>query len=120
MKRIICMWALLTIALAYVGTAQDINGKWKGEMQTQNGPMDMTFNFKVNADSLTGSVESPMGEIPISNGKINGNKSFDVSFNEMTIKHECTIAADSIAMKVPGMGDGNAMELTLRRSKDTK
>ncbi|HLP16914.1 MAG TPA: hypothetical protein VK470_11680, partial [Bacteroidota bacterium] len=68
MKHIICVLALLVIGLAHVASAQDINGKWKGQMETPNGAMEMTFNFKVAADSLSGSVESPMGELPISNG----------------------------------------------------
>jgi hypothetical protein len=98
-----------------IGNAQDINGKWKGEMQSPNGAMELTFNFKVSGDSLNGSAVSPMGELPISNGKINGKTfSFDVSVNDFTMNHQCTFMVDSILMKVPGMG-GEEMAIILKR-----
>ncbi len=115
MVRSLCfvVVALLTASVAF---AQDINGKWKGQMQTPNGPMDLVFNFKANGDSLGGTVEGPMGEMPISKGKIDGKSfSFDVNAGEMTISHQCTAMGDSIAMKVPGMPGGEAMELMLKR-----
>ena len=99
-----CVVSLLVMS---IGHAQNINGKWKGEMQSPNGPMELTFNFKVSGDSLNGTVASPMGELPISNGKINGKTfSFDVNANEFTINHQCTVMSDSISMKVPGMPGG--------------
>ena len=99
-----------------IGFAQDINGKWKGQMESPNGPMDLVFNFKANGDSLSGTVESPMGELPISNGKINGNTfSFLVNVGEMSMSHQCTAMGDSISMKVPGMQGGEPMELMLKR-----
>ena len=117
-KIYICM--ILTFSLASISFAQDINGKWKGKMQGPNGDMEMVFNFKVNADSLTGTAESPMGSLPISNGKIKDKEfSFDISFNDMTMHHDCKLVADSIVMKVPGMG-GDPMELILKRSVDNK
>jgi hypothetical protein len=109
---------IVVVALFAVnmGFAQDINGKWKGQMQTPNGPMDLVFNFKAIGDSLAGTVEGPMGEMPISKGKIDGKSfSFDVNAGEMTISHQCTAMGDSISMKVPGMPGGEAMELMLKR-----
>jgi hypothetical protein len=120
MKSIFFVCALFAMGFVNSCFAQDINGKWKAQMEGPNGSMDMVFTFKVNADTLTGTVESPMGELPISNGKVSGHQfSFDVSFNEMTMSHQCTIAGDSISMKVPGM-QGDAMEMTLRRFAESK
>ena len=120
MKCMMYVCAILTVGFVELGLAQDINGKWKGQMQGPDGAMDMVFNFKVSADTLTGTVEGPMGNVPIINGKAKGNQfSFDVSFGDMTIKHQCTILADSISMKIPGM-DGNTMELILKRLTNTK
>ena len=99
-----------------IGFAQDINGKWKGEMQSPNGPIDLVFNFKAIGDSLSGTVESPMGELPITNGKIDGKTFvFQVNAGEMTISHQCTAMGDSISMKLPGMPGGETMELMLKR-----
>ncbi len=112
-----CLAVLLTASLGY---AQDINGKWKASMETPNGPMDMTFTFKTGGDTLSGAVESPMGETPISNGKVDGNKfSFDVSFNEWTIHHWCVAAGDSILLKAPGM-EGDTMSMVLKRMPEEK
>ena len=69
---------------------------------------------------LTGTVQGPQGDpMDISNGKVDGDKfSFDVSFNGMTIKHECTLAGDEIKMTTkaddPNFPGG---EMTLKRAK---
>ncbi len=108
----ICALALLTMT---IGQAQTIDGKWKGEMQSPNGPFELTFNFKVAGDSLTGAVIGQMGDMPISNGKVNGKEfSFDVSMGDMTIVHQCTFMSDSISMKVKGF-QGEPTELILKR-----
>ena len=65
---------------------------------------------------LTGVVKSPNGDMEITNTKVNGKDfSFDLSFNDMIIKHNCTLKEyDTISMKVAGtpMGD---MEMKLNR-----
>jgi hypothetical protein len=117
MKRVIYICAILTIGLISLSFAGDINGKWKTQFQGPDGAMDMIFSFKVNADTVTGAIESPMGELPISNGKIKDNTfSFDISFNDMTISHQCIIYADSISVKAPGMG-GEVREMILKRAE---
>jgi hypothetical protein len=116
MKRIMYVLAMLTIGCASTSFAQAIDGKWQGEMETPNGAMTMLFTFQVGVDTLSGTVESPMGAIPISNGKVKGEKfSFEVSFNDMTIHHECTVMADSISMVLPDMPDSKP--LILKRAK---
>jgi hypothetical protein len=115
MSRLFYFGVVVFLAMS-IGHAQDINGKWKGEMQSPNGPMELTFNFKVSGDTLNGTVASPMGELPISNGKINGKTfSFDVNANEFTINHQCIVMSDSISMKVPGMPGGEDMAIILKR-----
>ncbi len=120
MVRSLCLIVAAFFAINS-GFAQDINGKWKGQMTTPNGPMDLVFNFKAIGDSLAGTVEGPMGEMPVVNGKITGKTfTFDVNAGEMTIKHQCTAMGDSISMKVPGMPGGEDMELMLKRVADEK
>ena len=115
MVRSVCLIVVALFAVS-IGFAQDISGKWKGQMQSPNGPMDLVFNFKAIGDSLSGTVEGPMGELPITNGKIDGKTfSFQVNAGEMTINHQCTALGDSISMKVPGMPGGETMELMLKR-----
>ena len=113
-----CLVLFLGMSISH---AQSIDGKWKGEMQGPNGAMDLTFNFHVTGDSLSGNVGSQMGEMPISNGKFNDTTfTFDVSVNDMTIHHECKVTSDStISMKADGM-QGNPMELILKKVPESK
>ena len=104
-----CFAIFFVMSIAH---AQSIEGKWKGEIQGPNGTFDLTYNFHVVGDSLTGSLETQMGEIPISNGKIDGKKfSFDTSFNDRIISHQCTVMGDSISVKSQGMRGERVMIL---------
>jgi hypothetical protein len=88
-------------------------------MESPNGPVDLVFSFKADGDTLRGTVESPMGELPISKGTITDSTFyFEVNAGEMTIQHQCTFMTDSISMKVPGMMGGETMELMLKRVTD--
>ena len=119
MSRLFNFFVLMLLALS-VGQAQGIDGKWKGEMQGPNGSMELTFNFKVSADSLTGTVVNQMGEIPISKGKVKGKTfSFDVNVNDMNISHQCILMSDSISMKVQGF-QGEPMVMILKRVSESK
>ena len=120
MVRSLCL-VVVALCAVNIAFAQDINGKWKTQMQTPNGPLELVFNFKAIGDSLAGTVESPMGELPFDNAKIKGKTfSFDVNAGEMKISHECTVMGDSISMKVPGMPGGEAMQLMLKRVTEEK
>lgn len=96
--------------------AKGIEGTWVAKMQGSEGEMELTFVFKMEAGKLIGVVRSPNGDIEITNTKVDGKEfSFDVSFNDMTIKHNCTLQEDdTINMKATGtpMGD---MTLKLTR-----
>jgi hypothetical protein len=114
----ICIAAFLVFNMSL---SQSINGKWKGQMESPNGTMDLIFNFKVSGDSLSGTIESPMGELPISNAKNDGKTfSFDVNVGEMTMSHQCTVMGDSISMKLPGMPGGEDMAIILKRMPEEK
>ena len=117
MSRLLSFCVVSVLAMS-IGLAQDINGKWKGQMEGPNGTMELTYTFKVAGDSLSGTTASPMGEIPFSNGKMNGKTfSFDVSFNEMTFTNQGTVMGDSISLKMPGPG-GDSIELILKRASE--
>lgn len=68
----------LSMLLALVAAAADINGKWKADFQTPDGTArSNSFTFKVDGAKLTGSVAGTQDETPIQNGKIVGD---DISF----------------------------------------
>jgi len=85
----------------------EITGHWESKFETPDGEeMTMSFTFKVDGDKLTGTVQSPMAELPIDNGKVKGDEfSFDVDVNGMIIGHDCKLSGNEIKMKVKGFGD---------------
>ena len=114
MKKILPVILFLLIASSCF--AAGIEGTWKAKMQGGDGDMELTFVFKMVGEKLTGTIKSPNGDMEITNTKVDGKEfSFDVSFNDTTIKHKCKLNDDdTISLKVEGspMGD---MEMTLKR-----
>ena len=123
MKTLLCVCAALAMTLCTASVrAADVTGTWAAEMTTPDGnSFPLTFTFKQDGATLTGTVQSPMGDpMDIVNGKIDGDKfTFDVSFNGMTIHHNCTVlSADEIKMTTKSdNADFPGMELTLKRVK---
>ncbi len=125
------MKTLLSICAAFVMTlgtvsvrAADVTGTWASEMKTPDGQsFPLTFTFKQDGVTLTGTVQGPQGDpIAINNGKIDADKfTFDVSFNGMTIHHSCAVTGDDeIKMTTKSdSGDFPGVELTLKRVKPT-
>jgi len=123
MRKLLYVCAAMAMALsAATAMAADVTGAWTAESKTPDGSsFQLTFTFKQDGATLTGKVQGPMGDpMEITNGKIDGDKfSFDVSFNGMTIHHDCTVVGDTIKMTTKtDSGDFPGMELTLTRVKD--
>jgi hypothetical protein len=114
MKKIFPVILFLLMASSVFATG--IEGTWKAKMP--EGNMELTFVFKMDGDKLTGTLTSPNGDVPISNTKVDGkNFSFDISFNDMSISHNCTLKEDdTISMKVVGSPMGDS-EMILTRQK---
>jgi len=102
--------------------AADVTGTWSSEMKTPDGnSFPITFTFKQDGATLTGTVQGPQGNpINISNGKVDGDKfSFDVSFNGITIHHDCAVVSND-EIKLTSKSDNPdfpGMELALKRVK---
>jgi hypothetical protein len=113
--RIACAVALLLCCVGLVFAA-DVNGKWKATAQTPDGQeMPLVFTFKADGEKVTGTVESPMGELPISEGKLTGDAiEFTVEVNDQKIVHKGTVAGDEMKLKVI-IGD-QTMDMTAKRA----
>jgi hypothetical protein len=123
MKRLLSIAAgVVMILTAATALAADVTGTWTATAQGPNGDgFQLTFTFKQDGANLTGSVQGPQGDpIAISNGKVDGDKfTFDVSFNGMTIHHDCTVNGDEIKMSTKSdSADFPGMEMTLKKTKD--
>ena len=126
MRKLIffCFAAVLAFSLATsrAYAATDVTGVWTGTLQRPDGggAFDLTFTFKQNGSTLTGTVTGGQGEpLTINNGKIEGDKiSFSLAFNGATITDEGTVNGDEIKLNSKS-NDGSfpAMSLTLKRAK---
>ena len=121
MKKVI-FTVLLALFAVMASNAEGIAGKWKASFETGQGGMELTFNFKVDGEKLTGTVSSQMGDMEITNGKITGNEiSFDVDAMGSTIKHKGKLEGEVIKLKVemPEGGQGaDGMEMTLKKAEE--
>ena len=107
-KRIAIAGFVLLWSVALL-LAADVSGKWEGDAGP-NGEFHLVFNFKVEGQNLTGTVESPMGVSDITNGKIDGDSlSFEVDTGGGgTISYSGKAAGDSIQLHVVGpWGEGD-------------
>ncbi len=112
MKRIVQLVVLAAFIFVTTGFASELDGAWKGKIEGPDGAMELVFNFKVDGATLTGTVSGPMGEGPISNGKVDGtNFSFDTDGGGMTISHTGSISGDTLTISAVQF----AMEFTCER-----
>ncbi len=99
--------------------AVDVSGVWEITSETPRGTMTRKLTFEQDGSSLTGTIETRMGTVPIQNGSVEGNKiSFTVVFSrgdrstEMTYKG--TVDGDTARGTVE-MPRGGEVEWTARR-----
>jgi hypothetical protein len=104
MKKLFAATLFLALT-SVVALAADFNGKWTAEVPgRQGGTQTNTFTFKVDGANLTGSMSTQMGDVDITNGKVDGdNISFDVvrTFND-----------NKITLSYVGKADGDSIKFT--------
>jgi hypothetical protein len=108
--------ALLLLPLA-AAAANPIDGTWEGIFKYPGGNPDLKvrFNFKVDGDKVTGSVDSKKGPAPIISGTASGNMfTFKVAINDVVIEHTCTLSGDTISTLVT-FGGQQPTTMTLTR-----
>lgn len=66
----------LIVMLAALAAAADVSGKWRGQFTAPDGNHDLTFEFKVQGTTLTGTITeaSSAGGLEIQGGKVDGGK----------------------------------------------
>ncbi|MGA2738158.1 MAG: hypothetical protein ABSG65_12010 [Bryobacteraceae bacterium] len=98
--------------LSLTALAADVTGKWTAQMTGPGGQTrEQTFNFKVDGNTLTGTVSGRQGDMEISDGKIDGDSiSFTqtMEFNGNTVKivYKGTISGDTIKFTREREGGG--------------
>lgn len=66
--------ALLTLTAASLAIAAGIDGKWTGDVATQNGPVKLTLSLKAQGETFTGTASAHTGDMAIKDGKIKGDE----------------------------------------------
>jgi len=118
----VVMFLVLSVGVAF---GADIDGKWTGKYDTGMGgdPMNMEYTFKAEGNVLKGTTigGADGGQIPILDGKIDGNKiSFSVKVDmmgqEMKFDYTGELSGDKLNLKfdMGGMGGG---EFSVQRAK---
>lgn len=118
-KRLLFL-ALTGVLLASMLIAADISGTWTGLMTFGDNQIPLTYVFKQDGAKLTGSVASPNGDLPLQEGKVEGDKlSFyvmvDMGGNPTKFVGTGTLKGEEIALetKAPDF----ATTMTLKRAK---
>jgi hypothetical protein len=122
--RVRCLVSILAVfvLLAVAYAASNVDGTWTGQRPGRDGNMmPVTFKFKAEGNTLTGSTTMRDNEIPISDGKISGN---DISFtvkmefggNTMVTKYTGTISGNEMKLKGQREGSDRVTEITLKKS----
>ena len=101
----ILLSTVLVLFLISASIAADINGRWLGKL----GNDEIALDLKTESKKLSGTIYTPDGDGPISNGKFTSNTlSFTYAMNGVTIPYA-------------GKYDGDQMELSFtRQGKEVK
>jgi hypothetical protein len=59
--------------ITFAASAADVTGKWSGEITTQRGPQAVNMELKQSGNTLTGTVAGRGGDVPITDGKVDGD-----------------------------------------------
>jgi hypothetical protein len=100
--------------------AAGVDGDWAGSLDTPNGPMQISYSFKANGTTLTGTTSGPDGsKVAIKDGKIDGDKisfavDFDMGGTATTFKYTGVVSADGIALSSDFQGQ--AFNFTVKKT----
>jgi hypothetical protein len=109
MKRKLFITAALLCCFgaAYAWFA-DINGNWKGSIQTPDGnEFPLTYTFKNDNGKLTGSVVNPQGTVDLADGVAKGDSIwFNIDAGGVKVLHNGKYfsAGDSVSMNIDYQG----------------
>jgi hypothetical protein len=112
--------AMVFVLFAGSCFAADVDGKWTGTMTTPGGDVPVSFTFKADGSTLTGSTSGPDGtEVKIADGKADGNNiSFTITFDfggmPITLNYKGVVTKDQINFMIDIAG--MPFELTVKKA----
>ena len=118
MRRVV-LAVVMTIGMAASAFAADVTGKWVGNVETPNGPIELTYEFKAEGEALTGTVASAMGSLPLNKGKIAGKVlTYEVALEGAVITHQATINEAGTEIAVKATGEWGTSEYVVKKVVD--
>lgn len=122
--RLVVPAAVVVLAAITAVLASNIDGKWVAQVPGRGGQTrETTFTFKAEGAKLTGTVSGMQGEVPISDGKVNGDEisftqTFEVQGNSIKLLYTGKVSGDEIKMTRKREGsDQPGSEFTAKRVK---
>ena len=113
--------ALLIAVLAAVASAADLTGNWKGDLETPQGKVQVSYSLKQDGESLTGTWQTAQSPtIQITEGKVAGDKvTFVVKIDaaNLTFAHEGKIKGDEIELTMKPSGEFPGATVIAKRVK---
>lgn len=108
---------VMTIGLSASAFAADVTGKWVGNVETPNGPIELTYEFKAEGETLTGTVGSAMGSLPLAKGKIAGAVlTYEITLEGTgVITHEAKVNDAGTEIAVKASGDFGTSEYVVKK-----
>ena len=122
--RVMFLSVCFVFAALTLAWAADVTGKWTAQVPGRGGQTrETTFNLKAEGTKLTGTVSGMQGDVPITDGKVDGD---NISFvtvvkfndNEFKLTYKGKVSGDEIKFtRVREGGDQPAAEFTAKKAK---
>lgn len=116
MKKILLTPLLFVLFIVATNYHHTIDGTWKGDFYSPEGPMSLTYIFKTDDDTLTGTVSTGMDMIDLLEGKVESdgeNFSFKVMYGDLPVPHAGTLNEDgTVTMRITVNGQVSPIKLT--------
>lgn len=113
MKITTILSAAMLLLMTTLAQAADVTGRWLGKL----GNSELALNLKAEGKKLSGTMYTPDGDGPISNGKVSGNTfSFTYLTNGLSIPYTGVLNGDNIELSA--VVQGKDIKGTLMRMKD--
>ena len=88
------------LALTAAAFVADISGRWAGSVATPNGDFEIVYLFEATGETMTGSLETPNGAIPIRDGTVSGNEiGFVIDIMDSAVRHSGTVSGDTLILR---------------------
>jgi len=123
MRKLMTTGLLLGL-LSLTALAADVTGKWTAQVPGRGGQTrEQIFNFKADGGALTGTVSGRGGDMPIAEGKIDGDtisfsQTMEFNGNSMKLVYKGTVSGDEIKFtRQRDGGDQPPQEFTAKRAQ---